>query len=90
MTYKLETAGEDASNVEVSSGDTLANEEGLVLEVLLVDAGNLVGGSLSSLDVLLVVEGTAGEGSEPSTQVGEETAGGKGNPLEDERVTRCR
>lgn len=69
---ELETAGNDADGEEVSQRDTLANQVGVVLEVLL-DSGDGLRSSLRSvIDGLLVVGVTADQGAVPLAQGGED------------------
>lgn len=82
----LEAAVEEASAEEISQGDALANEVGVVSEVLLssIDStGNLLGGLIDSL---LVVGGGTGQGLDPSTDLGEDLGVEEGHPSEDGSV----
>lgn len=69
---ELETAGNDANGEEVSQRDTLTNQVGVVLEVLL-DSGDGLRSILGGfIDGLLVVGVTADQGAIPLAQGGED------------------
>lgn len=62
---KLEATGDDGGGKQISESDALADEVGVVLEVLL-DGGNGLRGQLGSVvNVLLVVGVTADQGTVP-------------------------
>lgn len=69
---ELETAGDDADGEEVSQRDTLANEVGVVLEVLLNGSDSLGGGLGGVVNGLLVVGVTADQRAVPLAQGGED------------------
>lgn len=69
---ELEATGDDANGEQISQGDALTDQVGVVLEVLL-DGGNGLSGSLARVvDGLLVVGVTADQGAVPLAQVGED------------------
>lgn len=69
---ELEATSNDASGEEVGQSDTLANEVGVVLEVLL-NGGKGLSGSLGGVvDGLLVVRVTADQRAVPLAHVGED------------------
>lgn len=69
---ELEATGDDASGEEVGQGDALANEVGVVLEVLLNGSKGLRGSLGSVVDGLLVVGVTADQRAVPLAHVGED------------------
>lgn len=82
----LEAAVEEASAEEISQGDALTNEVGVVSEVLLSSVnstGNLLG---EVIDSLLVVGGGTGQGLDPSTDLGGDLGVEVGHPSEDGSV----
>lgn len=79
----LEAAVEEASAEEISQGDALTNEVGVMSEVLLSSinsTGNLLG---EVIDSLLVVGGGTGQGLDPSTDLGGDLGVEVGHPSED-------
>ena len=79
----LEATDGNASSEKIGEGDALADEEGVVEEVLL-DNGEVLLGSLDGIvDVLLVVGRLTLEGSEPSNEGGEDLRVEEGHPLQD-------
>lgn len=83
---ELEAAGDDADGEQVSEGDALANEEGVVQEVLLNNVDGLGGGLLGVINGLLVVGVPAQQGAVPGTEVGENLHVEEGSPLQDGSV----
>lgn len=69
---ELETAGNDTDGEEVSQRDTLANEVGVVLEVLLNSGDGLGSGLGGVVDGLLVVGVTADQRAVPLAQGGKD------------------
>lgn len=79
----LEATGGNGSSEEISEGDALADEEGVVKEVLL-NNGEVLLGSLDGLvNSLLIVGRVALEGAEPSNEVREDLRVEEGHPLQD-------
>lgn len=68
---ELEAAGDDASGKQISEGDALANQVGVVKEVLLYDINNLSSTLSCLVNVLLVVLVPAKERAVPSTELRE-------------------
>jgi hypothetical protein len=83
---ELEAAGDDADGEQVSEGDALANEEGVVQQVLLNNVDGLGGGLLGVINGLLVVGVPAQQGAVPGTEVGENLHVEEGSPLQDGSV----
>ena len=79
----LEATGGNASSEEIGEGDTLADEEGVVEEVLLNNGEVLLGSLDGIVDVLLVVGRITLEGGEPSNEGGEDLRVEEGHPLQD-------
>lgn len=68
---ELETTGNDTSGEQVGKGDALANQVGVVLEVLLNGSKNLGGGLGGIVNVLLVVGVTADQRAVPLAEAGQ-------------------
>lgn len=81
--YKLESTGDDRSSEDIGKGESLANKEGVVGEVLLEDTDGLDGLGCGLIDGLLVVGSTSGQRAEPSTEGGEDLGVGERQPSED-------
>lgn len=79
----LEAAADHAGGEDVGKSEPLADEVGVDGQVLLEDLDGLEGSSLALLNSLLVVRGTADEGEEPASKLGEDLGVGKGHPAED-------
>lgn len=80
---ELEASGDDAGGEEVSEGDALASQVGVVKKVLLDHGNGLSGSLLGVLNALLVVGVTAKEGTEPSAERGEDLGVEVRHPLQD-------
>lgn len=75
-THELESTGEHRGDEDVGKGDAVSNEEGLAGELLL-EVGSAGGDlDLGGVNVGLVVGRSPGEGSEPSSESGEEVGVG--------------
>lgn len=79
----LETTLGNTGGEEISQGDTLTNQVGVVGEVLLNNGEGLEGSLRGVLDVSLVVRGTAQKGAEPVAQAGEDLSVEVREPLQD-------
>lgn len=84
--YKLETAGKDGRGEDVSQRQTLTDKEGVQAQVALNDTDDLEGGSLGSVDVLLVVCVTADQRAEPAAEVREDLSVAERHPPQDRGV----
>lgn len=78
-----ESAGQETGSVDISEGDTLANEVGVLGEVSLENGDVLQGNLGGLLNILLVVGVLADQGAVPSTEAGQELRVGIGQPAED-------
>lgn len=68
---EFKTTGDNRGGEQVSEGNTLANEVGVVLQVLLNGSNGLCGQLGSIIDVLLVVGVTADQGTVPLAESGQ-------------------
>lgn len=68
---ELETTGDNGGGEQVSEGDALANEVGVVLQVLLNGSNGLRGQLGSIVDVFLVIGVTADQGTVPFAESGQ-------------------
>lgn len=75
-THELESTGEHGGDEDVGEGDAVSNEEGLGGKLVL-EVGSAGGDlDLGGVDVGLVVGDSPSEGSEPSSESGEEVGVG--------------
>ncbi len=83
---ELEAAGDDADGEDISEGDALADEVGVVAEVSLGNGDGRNGSLLGVLDGLLVVGVLAQQGAEPSAKLGQDLAVEERHPSQDRRI----
>lgn len=81
-----ESTGHESSSEEISEGDALANQVGVLGEVVLENSKGVVGSLDSLIDNLLVVALEAQEGAVPASKAGENLAVGERHPADDGSV----
>lgn len=84
---ELEATGDDAGGKQISQGDALADEVGVVEKVLLNGGENLEGGLLGIINRLLVVASTAQKREVPGAQGREDLGVEEGHPPQDGSIT---